>query len=404
MFRVERPILLDTIVEGLEERSIVLTGSPGIGKTWIITQVIRRLKAAGRRYLPLTAEEYNVNSLEELERALALQTDLITVLRGLGPGCVLIIDGMDALRSDISQRPFRQLIEAVTSRVPECAVLVSVRTFDLQQSNALQRLFFGVSNSNLRSFKEIVVGALSADELRSVAQQTPDLGNLINDTSREISELVRVPFNLHLCLQLLNRGSSWRDLSAAQSQTQLMGLYWEARVNRAGDAVQRRTYLRSVLRKMVENNSLSLPQEEVEDANAPSVINHLQSDEIVKFSATGRISFAHNILFDYAAARLLLDETSFKAFVEQDASRSLFFRPSLIFFLNFLWLADRSLFWQVSLDVFGSDNLPERMQVIVATAIYESASTISDLQPLLNAAEDVSDVGTTALLKAIHAF
>ena len=80
------------------------------------------------------------------------------------------------------------------------------------------------------------------------------------------------------------------------------------------------------------------------------------------------------------------------------------FRPSLIFFLNFLWLADRSLFWQVSLDVFGSDNLPERMRVIVATAIYESASTISDLQPLLNAAEDVSDVGTTALLKAIHAF
>ena len=78
------------------------------------------------------------------------------------------------------------------------------------------------------------------------------------------------------------------------------------------------------------------------------MLDLLQSEEILRLSPTGRISFSHNILFDYAVARLLLDEESFQPFINEDASRSIFFRPSLSFFFHHLWLTDRNLFWTVT--------------------------------------------------------
>jgi len=60
--------------------------------------------------------------------------------------------GWDALRGDASQKVFRELIGNVTAALPECAVVASIRTFDLQQSTELQRLFFAPVAARGRQF------------------------------------------------------------------------------------------------------------------------------------------------------------------------------------------------------------------------------------------------------------
>jgi hypothetical protein len=403
MFRVDRALLLSRISETTKDRSVVLAGSPGVGKSWLIAQFIKTCRSASRPNIALSAEDFDVRSIDELTRALGLQTDPITLLRNLGSEAVLIVDGLDALRSDISQRTFRELIGNITAVLPACAVVASIRTFDLQQSAELQRLFFAPIAAGGRQFTEIVVGALSPEELEQVSAQIPDLKSLISRASGEFYELLRNPFNLHLCVLLIQRGVPWRELSVAQSQTQLMGIYWASRIDRPGDGQQRRTLLRGLARRMVDRNALSVSQDVADRASPSSMLGLLQSEEILRLSSTGRVSFAHNILFDYAVARLLLDEESLLPFIIEDPSRSIFFRPSLSFFFHHLWLTDRNLFWKVLFQVLESIQVPERARITAAAALYEAASTIADLDRLLNAAPDVSRTGVTALLRAIQA-
>jgi DNA replication protein DnaC len=134
MFRINRSALVQQVLAALENRSVLLFGSPGIGKSWLLTAVARKLQS-GNRILVLAAENYPANSIDELQKMLGFKNDLMSVLSGLGEHSYLIIDGLDALRSEQSQRVFRRLIKTVGEKVPTCRVLASIRTFDLQQSD-----------------------------------------------------------------------------------------------------------------------------------------------------------------------------------------------------------------------------------------------------------------------------
>ena len=356
MFRVERPQLLAEISSVIKERSVILTGSAGVGKSWLIARFVRGLRSAGQPHLALSAEDFDARSIDELTRALNLKTGLLTLIASLGPGAVLIIDGLDALRSEASQRTFRQLIQAVNATLPHCAILASIRSFDLRQSTELQRLFFMPASSS-RQFTEIAVGSLNDGEVASISVQVPGLESLLRESNQGFRELIRNPFNLHLCALLLRRGTSWQELSLMQSQAQLLEIYWAARIDRPLDGQARKTFLRRVARQMVDRNTLSLPDEVLDGTESTEIMSVLRSEEILKVGTTGRISFAHNILFDYAVARLLVDEQSVLRFIAEDPSRTIFLRPSLSFFFHFLWLTDRALFWKVALEVLASEGL-----------------------------------------------
>lgn len=404
MFRVDRSLLLLWISERTKKESVVLTGSPGAGKSWIIAQFVRSCRSTKRPNLALSAEDFEVRSIAELTHALGLKTDLITLLANLGSGAVLIIDGLDALRSNVSQRTFRELIRRVSVELPGCAVLTSIRTFDLQQSTELQRLFFAPTTTVARPFTEIGVGAFTPEELRHVSEQVPEFEYLFHQDSGEFHELLRNPFNLHLCVLLLLRGFPWKDLSVAQSQTQLMDIYWASRINHPSYGQDARALLRSLLRRMVDGHALSLSQDGADTLGPTWLLELLKSEEVLRVSSTGRLSFAHNILFDYAIARLLLDENSLLSFLTEDPSRSIFFRPSVSFFFHHLWLTDRSLFWNVVSKIFASASIPERVRIVAAAAIYDAATEPNDLDPLFQLTADISSTGLTSLLRAVQAF
>jgi len=107
MFRVNRSSLLSDILSHSQSGSVLITGSPGLGKSWLAAQVVRTCIREKRPHLAIIAEDYPVNSLEELRTALGFKTDILTFLRSLPGDPVLIIDGLDSLRSDPSQRDGR---------------------------------------------------------------------------------------------------------------------------------------------------------------------------------------------------------------------------------------------------------------------------------------------------------
>jgi hypothetical protein len=405
MFRVERSQLMDQIWNLTKAESALLTGSPGVGKSWTIAQLIRRCRTERRPHLAVAAEDFDVSSIDDLTSALGFKREVLPFLESLGKGAILIVDGLDALRSETSQRAFRELIARVNARIPRCAILASVRTFDFQQSDELQRLFFGGRASlESRKFNLVVVEPFSDSDLDEVVKQVAGMEELLRVSGEQLRELLRNPFNLNLAVQLLHQGAKVQELSGMQSQVQLLNNYWALRVERPQDGQDRKAFLRTMVSEMVERRSLSLPEERAYKPGLSSVFKGLQSDEILRESVTDRISFTHNILFDYGLARLILNEESVFSFVRQDTNRTIFFRPSLSFFFHHLWFKDRKLFWKVAFQVFSSTDLPERAVVVPAVAIYEAILDSDELSPLVADASPASDRGIAATLRAVQSF
>lgn len=401
MFRVKRNDFIAGIWELSKSRSILLTGGPGIGKSWTVAQLIRECQRNSRPYLPITAEDFDIRSIDDLATALHFKTDVLTFLRSLGSDPVLIIDGLDALRGEYSQRAFRELIRRTRQEVPSCSIVASIRTFDLQQSEQLKDLLFGSTERSHLPFAEIVVPPFSEKDLLEVTRQVPGIAPLLARADAELVDLLRTPFNLQLAVQLLDAGLAVDELSLMHSQVQLLEKYWRLRVENGASAFDNRAFLRRMVNAMVERKTLSVAEGVVSSEGQTASLVYLQSVEVVRSGVTGRLAFTHNILFDYSVARLLLDEKTVFEFMKADPSRTIFYRPALAFFFHHLWFRDRNLFWNVSKAVFSDESLPERARVIPAVTICEATGHLEDLQPMFS--DGVSDAtGITVVLRAVQ--
>src|SRR5262249_30577936 len=145
------------------------------------------------------------------------------------------------------------------------------------------------------------------------------------------------------------------------------------------------------------------PEDKVYIEGKSATFTKLLSDEILREGVTGRISFTHNILFDYSVSRLLLDEDTVFSFIKEDTSRTIFFRPSLAYFNHHLWLRDRSLFWKVAFLFFSDREIPERARILPSIAIFEAARSIDELEPLMLSSASAANTGIAGVLRAVQA-
>lgn len=390
MIDIPRLRLVDELSELTKRGSVMVSGAPGIGKSWILAQLIRRCNSDSRLVTTLAAEDFQVSSVQEIYDAVGFSKPLPKLLSVLKDP-VLIIDGLDALRGEASQRAFRELIHEVLDLAPNASIVASMRTFDLQESPELQRLQYRYP-SNGRGMQKFVIGELSDAELLDASKKSPELMTLLEVKSTPLFDLLRNPFNLQLAFALLNDGIPLSELRTIQSQVQLLESYWRLRVLNSEDGVLKERMLRTLTQKMVDTKVLSVPETEVAEPGYQNVLRALKSSEVLRKSLTGRLSYGHNILFDYAIARLLLDEYRLFDFIRQDAARSLFFRPSITLFFHRLWAFDRQLFWRITIDILSSEELPERMRVVPSVVVAEAVRTLEEI----NLDQLCGDLGRTS--------
>lgn len=380
---IPRPLLSGALWELSQDQSVLLYGSPGTGKSWLIAQFLDQCERESRKVVPLIAEDYQVATATELYIALGFSQPLPLLMASFGIGSVLVIDGLDALRAEASQKVFRELIAEVLREAPGTSVVVSIRTYDLQESREFRSLLRPSLSSDARGLTKLAVEDLSDQELSIAGESNPILKALLFGASHSLRDLLRNPFNLNIAMGLVREGVSTGEISELTSQVQLLGRYWHHRVESGPLGPPRQLVLRNAVSAMVALKSLSLPQSDVLVAGGEDALRNLFSQEVLRKSVTNRVAFDHNILFDYAVARLLLDEAEFFAFIKDDPSRTLFFRPSLTMFFHHLWANDRKLFWKVSRQCAADDDLPERAKVISSSVVCDAAQSSSDLTELL---------------------
>jgi hypothetical protein len=423
--KIERKQLLNDLQDFALQGDGVIIGSPGVGKTYVLKTLRQRLKAAGIPHLLLRIDQLGNGTPETLRQELSYEGDLIEKLKSIpvsGKNAILLFDAFDAARDEQTRKRFLKLIGRAIRELVKWNVVVTVRTYDAMKSRELLDLFGSSDDTEHQSegilCRHFTIPPFNAGEILQVLDQIGCPKSIYNEGSQDFKNILAIPFNLWLLEKILKASPSLPDFSQVCSEVQLLGLFWERRIESKSNSDTRRFVLNGIAHQMVNERSLSVRQNDLhEDLSLDKSANKLAwtdllSDEILaKVSSTGqRIAFSHNILFDYAISILLIEDEPkhFERFISGDLSRPLFLRPSLTYFFTRLWYYDSENFWKAFWHIFPSDqsvHLRLVARLIPTTVIANETCNIDQLTPLLEklqSREEIANEAITRLLQALQ--
>ena len=381
------------IQEAALDGSLLIVGEPGAGKSGVLNALARGLRERGNDVLELAVDRYSVESLEGLKNELGLEHGLIETLAawdGAEPGW-LVIDALDATRGGKGEGVFRSLIEQVMERRGRWRVIASIRTFDLRMGQQFRSLFKGtppvvhLQETGFASVRHICVPSWSEGEFQRLLDQAPALANALANAPTALRQLAAVPFNTRLMSDLVKGGLVSADFSQVASQAELLQLYWAHRVEDHGAAA--RACILRIAQAMVDARALRAPFAAAAGGDA-AMIDTLERDGVVISVDNGRwVQFRHHLLFDFAAARVLLDPDALIAgtlrFPKADA-RGLMLAPALTFLLREIWdrQQDRAPFWTAAAHILADNDGDPVIRSATGRICAEYPAAGSDLHTL----------------------
>jgi hypothetical protein len=386
-----------------EGQSMVVVGDPGAGKSGVLHDLVGTLINEGRDVVFLAVDRLEARSLGELRLELGLVREFVEILNnwpGNGPA-LLVIDALDAARSEASAQTFYDLLASVLRVPSRWRVVASIRKFDLRHNVKLHDLFAGEPPTEFKApqfynLSHVNIRLLDAEEWKQIEQQSPELAALTLKAGDSLRELLLVPFNVRLAGELLGGGIRVESLTPIETQIGLLDRYWLERVirqDREGDA--REALLIRAVEAMVGTRSLRVNRREVayEPALSRTLDDILSSHILSEWEPTpdapadrSVLTFAHHMLFDYSVARLLLRGTtqSFIARLEQEPEIVMAIRPSIVMHFDHEWLRNKDLFWDAVFHVIRSEQIPEIGKLIGPTVAVDLAKDRAGFVPLVH--------------------
>ena len=416
--QIDRERLFAEFSRFVTRGSGVVLGPPGVGKTFLLKSYCDGLLQTGVPCLFLPIDKLGANSEADLRVALGLQTDLASYLktqdRQTDDPPVLVIDAFDAARSEFAQQFVLDLIRRLRDALGDrWRIIVSVRAYDAKKSAALQQLFSPAADSPAPfqdpdiSCQHFAIPLLSDGEVAQVIETIPQLPALYKAARPEFRALLRIPFNLWLVEQLLLQSDTPTELTDIRSEIGLLHLFWRHRVEHAPTSTDLAVVLSKVTSRMVADRALAVRIADVYPLGAGSTWELLLSSEILEVSRDRqRVSFRHNILFDYAVSVLLIEDQpeAACAFLADDPSRPLFLRPSVDYYFTRLWHVRPQVFWTVLWFMLRAPQTHVRVyaRLVPMTVMAREARELVQLQPLLGELAAHSATGSTAMLHLLQ--
>lgn len=403
----------DALHQHAETGPVIVVGEPGAGKSGTLHDLVDRLlEKENRDVVFFAVDRVEAQSLGALRSDIGLDHDLLDVLKvwlGSEAG-FLVIDALDAARSDHVAQVLYDLIQQVVAINTRWHIVASIRKFDLRHHPRLRQLFRGTpvagfADEDFPTIRHLNVPKLQEDELRQIGEQSVSLARFVDHAPEVLRELLRVPFNLRLIGELLGEGVPINELNSIQTQLQLLDRYWAERVTKGSQGDAREAVLRQIVEEMVRNRTLRVDRALIANpTNSATLHEVLSSNILMPWRPTASaaaddyiLTFSHHVIFDYATARLLLRGTD-EAFLQRlvdDPELVLAIRPSLVFHFQYIWSSDpsRNRFWDLVLRIIPEVDIPEVGKLIGPTIAAELAAEISDFEPLLKylAGENISE-------------
>lgn len=393
--KIDRTTLLASLSDFAQKGHGLVVGKPGIGKTWALEKLSDELLDKGIPSYVLKVDQLD-GSDKSIGEELGATRDWIAILDSLSfPNkevkAVLIFDAFDASRNEEVRERFLAQIRKAKGRFSNWHILVSVRSYDATRSPKLMELFGG------RVFQ---VEGLSDSEMGETLTSYLDLSDIHDHAGPELRSVLRIPFYLNLLYTVLGEMAEedYDTIKRIQSESGLLDLFYEKRVEHTEDAEQREEFLRGLANALVGNRSISMEKTKLTELVYDASYEALKSVDLVSLMGprNRKLAFSHNILFDYLVGRLSipLENRELIEFIAEDPSRQFFLRPSFYFHFSHLWNNFREDFW-ACYDRFQTSELAEIKlfgKILLSTVIALEFRSLDDLSPLLSSPESIRNL------------
>ena len=418
---IQRTTAADTRTAAADSHLLII-GLPGAGKSGALYELAHTLQASGADVLVFAVDQFEAASTGALRNELGLTHELITILDGwpgTAPGYV-IIDALDAARTEAAVQTLQAIMEQVISRNNRWHVIASVRKYDLRYNKTLQRLFQGTPPGNhtdneFPATRHVNIPTLSPQERQQVGEQHPALAAVVATAPAALQELLRLPFNLRLLAELLNAGTQPDELHPIKTQADLLDRYWQERIIRHdahGDA--RELVLQRTTDAMVQQRALRIPRTAARANDTASsthlkdlLSTHVLAEWTTRAGTTQRdfLTFPHHLLFDYAVARLSIPQEpkDLIARLTQEADLLIAIRPSMELHYQRLWHHDAERFWELTFNTITT-SIPEVGKLLGPSIAALSATTNNQFCPLLNQLQQPDAAHNTGMAVLRHLF
>jgi hypothetical protein len=418
---LDRPEMTRAFREFAASGHGVLIGAPGVGKTHLLKAMVRELQTApDSECLFLPVDRMPFESDADLRAELGVTGEILSFFEHQTQQRhgYLIVDALDAVRGDQPRAYVLGLVRRVLARLSDSwSVVLSMRTYDALRSVELDEIFPPASQAAPEAgyqlpgavCRHFYVPPLNDGDIEPAKAQLPWLQPLWDGGHDDLRELLRIPFNLWLLERLFERGTAIAEVSPVHSEVQLLNLFWRQRVRSGWLEPDKRHLASRAADTMVRQRTLWAQRNDVYEVGANEAWRALHSSEILQDAndAGTRVSFGHNVLFDYAVSVETLDDNAdaLTNFLRQEPERALFLRPTLNYFFARLWFTNRSLFWETFWTLLAAEEPQVRLvaQVLPPGIVTCEARSLDDVEPLLSRLESGAVHSEDAILRVLQA-
>lgn len=301
--RIERPETERLTRERLAAAKVLnISGLPGCGKSAMLKRIAASHAAKGPT-LFLKSDLLEGKTWLSFASTLGLKhrsvSSLLAEIGATGTP-ILFIDGIDRIRPD-----HRGIISDIVKAIEENEALSSWKVLATSRDQGLEayRTWFPASFYRGTQISDVSVSAFTDEEAASLAKRVPALSRLLFGTPAVV-EIARRPFFASVLAETFAD-----DTVTPQTEVDLIAAWW----SRAGhDALeetvpQRQRALIDLAESGVENLGKNVPARKLKDATIGQIAA-LKTDRIVRTEDDGAsYSFSHDIFFEWAFFRLLLE-------------------------------------------------------------------------------------------------
>jgi len=379
----------------------LVVGKPGVGKSYLLNQLTDLLLSEQIVTLLIPINDLYDGSDKTISLALNLpdhnwvdilsQIDVINDVKG-----ILIFDAYDAARNEIFRNDIlTQIKKAKATLAGKWNVIVSVRTYDATKSEELIRLFPEGDITHPISCRKFIIPNLSDKEIEQLKDTDTALFDFYEDSSPPLQEILHVPFFLYLADAIVKHSNNEEKVSFMkfESETQLLNVFWHKKILANPAYGTRESILTDLSAMMVQKIRLNIPKSDIVKGRATvnsEALEYLCGENILNQVHIGaaKITFSHNIFFDYAVSRYTIppEPTDFIAFILADKSRPFFLRPSYVYFFTQLWYDQRQQFWKFYFSLFDRQESVIQLfhRIVLSSVIAACFSKVDDLDDIFS--------------------
>jgi hypothetical protein len=306
-FHIDRSALTTKVETKLAAHRLVnISGLPGSGKSVVLRNVVEKMAQRGP-VLFLKSDRLHGVDWTTFAASIGLRHrdagSLLAEFGAVGAG-VLCVDGIDRIKP--SQR---KIVTDLLHTVMEDPALSNWKVLVTSRDEGLEafRAWIPVRFYRDRGFGDVAVTLLDDNEAELLSKQKPALRSLLFGAPA-VREIARRPFFASVLADEI-AGSAGEGGQYPGSESELIAVWWRAGGHEAteGGALMRQRSLLDLAEAGARNLGKSIPLRAVKPETQAQVMP-LCDDRILRSTEDGhRVSFTHDIFFEWAFFRLMID-------------------------------------------------------------------------------------------------